>query len=709
MKYTQNNKLSHGVKKTAVASVIALSFSGNVQAIETFLKADFQNNCSNVDAGVYTSYFGGYHTGNDYECRNTNNRLETISFGKIAFKYEMTVKPNCGARGTKNECSGQPDHGMGNVLEITHLLSTGEEVTSSYNHLSKFNNLSLKDKYVTQKQVVAYVGGSGQSCSNYWELPHLHFEMKTKPRSALIAPWGYSGTKNSPKEPVNYGFLKPNDYLNIKEIALPILSKTKNPNRTINYDVFGITNQPIYGYLNLNGKFTQSGIIARRFSSGGTSRKRITEPGDLQSNALTSPKFLGGTNDNLSVNGITTSVPVNYNAGDYLFATYVKQGSDARYGYPVKFTFVPEGSVIVDNDQKNAGQVVKTEPAYTYAGSQGEKVPGYFLTAELHKRRSGDSVRWTPNKAGKYKIYVHIPEYGATATNVKYSIKADGSTNVMSKPVNQNDNKDKWVQIFDEAGRDNFDFNENGYLGLGLFGDLNSANYGTNDTDKIAFDAVKFECVSSCGETASSVSTTAPVISPVVTNETFPTDGYTKIANDGSKLPDSAKLGTAPKEWACTRDNKTGLIWEVKNTDGGLRDWKNKYTWYEPDANKNGGFAGYQNGDNNSTICKGSDCDTFAYTNAVNKQSLCGASDWRLPNIDELKDLLTISSTTNQPLNDLLYIDSTYFPNTRASLWSSSTHTSYNDHALDISFSWGTYGDGGKDYYRYVRLVRGGQ
>lgn len=37
---------------------------------------------------------------------------------------------------------------------------------------------------------------------------------------------------------------------------------------------------------------------------------------------------------------------------------------------------------------------------------------------------------------------------------------------------------------------------------------------------------------------------------------------YTKIANNGSILPGDAQLGTQPTDWACTKDNKTGLMWE---------------------------------------------------------------------------------------------------------------------------------------------------
>jgi hypothetical protein len=39
---------------------------------------------------------------------------------------------------------------------------------------------------------------------------------------------------------------------------------------------------------------------------------------------------------------------------------------------------------------------------------------------------------------------------------------------------------------------------------------------------------------------------------------------YSKIANDGSVLIAGAALGTAPVDWACTKDNITGLTWEVK-------------------------------------------------------------------------------------------------------------------------------------------------
>jgi len=51
---------------------------------------------------------------------------------------------------------------------------------------------------------------------------------------------------------------------------------------------------------------------------------------------------------------------------------------------------------------------------------------------------------------------------------------------------------------------------------------------------------------------------TITVATPVVVK-----GNYSKIANDGSELSDSATLGSNRKDWACTKDSKTGLIWMV--------------------------------------------------------------------------------------------------------------------------------------------------
>jgi hypothetical protein len=171
---------------------------------------------------------------------------------------------------------------------------------------------------------------------------------------------------------------------------------------------------------------------------------------------------------------------------------------------------------------------------------------------------------------------------------------------------------------------------------------------------------------------AKSTSTTSTSTSTTTT----PTTGYSKISNIGLVLPDSAKLGSNEMDWACTRDNKTGLMWEVKTDDGGMRDKDWTYTWYD----------GFLVGESvaSSKYCNGSLqlCNTYAYNQMVNSNTLCGTSDWRLPSRTELMGLIycsdgKYSKLTNATdyaicssnINDKLVtksptINSTYFPNT---------------------------------------------
>ena len=198
------------------------------------------------------------------------------------------------------------------------------------------------------------------------------------------------------------------------------------------------------------------------------------------------------------------------------------------------------------------------------------------------------------------------------------------------------------------------------------------------------------------------------------------TTGYTKISNSGAVLPHTATLGNGENDWACTRDNKTGLTWEVKIDDGGLRDKDWQYSWYEPNPNINGGFEGYQSGDSDVVlgICSGSDCDTYAYKNKVNKTKLCGAANWRMPTVDELMTLVkcsdgkydTDASCINSQSVSAPTINSTYFPNTVSDLyWSSSPYdTGDFSHitARFVDFYHGSSLISTKNEYFFVRLVR---
>ena len=201
---------------------------------------------------------------------------------------------------------------------------------------------------------------------------------------------------------------------------------------------------------------------------------------------------------------------------------------------------------------------------------------------------------------------------------------------------------------------------------------------------------------------------TTEQVAAFVSVKTIPikTIGYSKISNLGETLPDKAVLGTGLKDWACTKDNKTGLIWEVKTQFlFDLRYFGNKYSWYEPDANKNGGYAGTKKTTAYSPISYG---NTYDFVKDVNAQGLCGKKDWRIPTWDELRGLETQKSTY------LRYIDANYFPFTAGVYWTSNSGHDYyypdNTYALIVDFEdhsnpYGTIYEKKYDV-KYIRLVR---
>ncbi|MDD5755609.1 MAG: DUF1566 domain-containing protein, partial [Methylococcales bacterium] len=249
--------------------------------------------------------------------------------------------------------------------------------------------------------------------------------------------------------------------------------------------------------------------------------------------------------------------------------------------------------------------------------------------------------------------------------------------------------------------------------------------------------------------TPTTTPTTVPT-TPVVATPPEP-PRYFEIAEDGTELPDQAILMGAGKSaplvvaghnsWACTRDDKTKLIWEIKTNDGSLRDKDWTYSWYEPDTTKNGGYAGAQN----AGICKGSTCNTSAYIKALNDQKLCGQSNWRLPTKKELEGLVVCpnglsgsyveneisdicaapTSSPTDPLNStssVPTIDTVYFPNTQTDwYWTSDTYvptlsakakpsaskTRFNDSAWHVLFYDGRTRPDNKGNAARIRLVSG--
>lgn len=168
---------------------------------------------------------------------------------------------------------------------------------------------------------------------------------------------------------------------------------------------------------------------------------------------------------------------------------------------------------------------------------------------------------------------------------------------------------------------------------------------------------------------------------------------YTKLGADGNELPKFAE------SWAMVRDNVTGLIWEVKQdmdeTVNYLNphDSDNEYTWYDPDPETNGGFAG----------TPGDGTDTEDFINALNGAEFGGFDDWRLPTVNELFYLFHYGKYKPGPT-----IADFYFPQTQLLwYWTSTTHASHTDGAWDLGFGYGGGYAGLKYEFKPVRAVRG--
>jgi len=179
---------------------------------------------------------------------------------------------------------------------------------------------------------------------------------------------------------------------------------------------------------------------------------------------------------------------------------------------------------------------------------------------------------------------------------------------------------------------------------------------------------------------------------------------FTKISNSGQVLPAAAALGSGANDWACARDNVTGLLWEVKlDNAASLRHQTHGYTWYSTDSSINGGDPGSvgTSGTCNSTL---SLCNTQAFVAAVNAQGLCGFNDWRMPDQGQLLGI--VSNKRISPA-----IDPTYFQNTQNNgYWTGRNVAGDAPNAWFVGFVGGDLRDGAaKTAAGRVRLVRGGQ
>ena len=191
---------------------------------------------------------------------------------------------------------------------------------------------------------------------------------------------------------------------------------------------------------------------------------------------------------------------------------------------------------------------------------------------------------------------------------------------------------------------------------------------------------------------------------------------YTKVCNSGElagqgSCPADPALGAGANDWACTKDNVTGLIWEVKVDNAShKRHQGHQYTWYDSSFTPPGEEGSI--GSCNSTLTSVGDgnCNTQTYVAAVNTApGLCGHTDWRMPKVGELAGILDYGRSPPAAL-----IDPDFFPHTATDegYWTGMPYADYpNSNSWTVLFSNGVidgYYQGGRDTARHVRLVRGG-
>lgn len=153
---------------------------------------------------------------------------------------------------------------------------------------------------------------------------------------------------------------------------------------------------------------------------------------------------------------------------------------------------------------------------------------------------------------------------------------------------------------------------------------------------------------------------------------------FTQVAADGSAInPASTDYTVTP--WSCVTDNVTGLMWEIKTTNGGLQDTNHTYSWFNSTGTNDGGDPGAENGGTGNALCVDTtNCDTEKYVAQVNAIALCGFSDWRLPSLLELTSITDLSFSR--------VVDSGYFPNITPAItvnyWTSTPYAYTNNNLL---------------------------
>ena len=173
-------------------------------------------------------------------------------------------------------------------------------------------------------------------------------------------------------------------------------------------------------------------------------------------------------------------------------------------------------------------------------------------------------------------------------------------------------------------------------------------------------------------------------------NKTSTAQSYGQVANASDGLYDITE---------CVQDNNTGLVWEGKTASPATsRLGASTYSNYDSTTSEQK-FVGGTTYANPTQAEIDADTNSIGYKNSVNASSLCGYTNWRMPTKDELVGIVASSGSPR--------IDTTWFPNTQANLYWSSSEISVNPNAAwVVYFSSNNVISNYRENGVYVRLVR---
>lgn len=435
-----------------------------------FVSSFWQHNYYTVSNDLKT------HSGRDYQVGDNWKHVEIYSygFGKIVGKT-----PTYGA------------------ISIRNLIDNGKYVKVNLLHMQNSSILISDNEYISKNQFLGKEGNTGLGYSNQNEQTHLHFEVAGQVSLAWISTARACPGSGCPDENLqrttdyDLGDLKAHYVINstkernipfgdrvwydpavfiTHDELLPFVSRTNQTPSQNNFDVYGESNETIYGYLNIDGVgLDRVGVLAR------SSQNRIDAENSTAS--YTKEKYLAYSETDFD--GLYGNSD-KYEKGDYLFVPYVYDNSEPRFGYPIKFAFVDKGGFIIDNDKPEDGTARYNEHL---THSELNTVPGYFLTSRLAKTSATnfrDYVRWSvpTDTKGRYKISAHIAEATtAEDKNVTYTIHTkDGNK---TKSIKQILFSGTWAELGE------YELDDESYVDLSL--------YNTEKGEWISFDAMKFE------------------------------------------------------------------------------------------------------------------------------------------------------------------------------------------------------------------------